>query len=119
MRAKAMAERAVVAASLQHTGCSPSIIYAPGDPYLSLPARMSRLRAIPIPGSGCAGFEPICADDVAGCVLAALPGGTAGARQGPQINTVRPAGRIVWDCVPNLGALERPRDRQTPRRRYW
>ncbi len=79
MRAKAIAERAVLASSLEHTVFAPSIIYAPGDPYLSLLQRMSWLPALPIPGAGTAAFQPICADDVAGCVIAALPGGDAGA----------------------------------------
>ena len=78
MRAKAVAERAVAAAALEHTVFSPSIIYAPGDAYLNLLQRMSWLPAMPIPGSGTAAFEPICADDVAACVMAALPGGEAG-----------------------------------------
>jgi NADH dehydrogenase len=77
MRAKAVAERAVVESGLDHTVFAPSIIYAPGDPYLQLLARMSWLPAMPIPGSGRAGFQPICADDVAACVIAALPGGAA------------------------------------------
>jgi len=77
MRAKAIAERAVVASPLAHTVFAPSIIYAPGDPYLRLLARMSWLPVMPIPGGGDAAFEPICADDVAACVMAALPGGAA------------------------------------------
>jgi uncharacterized protein YbjT (DUF2867 family) len=97
MRAKAVAERAVAASSLEHTVFAPSIIYAPGDPYLNLLARMSWLPVMPIPGSGAAAFEPICADDVAGCVMAALPGGASaaaavGARYelaGPEILTHR------------------------------
>ncbi|HEX4012155.1 MAG TPA: NAD(P)H-binding protein [Solirubrobacteraceae bacterium] len=79
MRAKAIAERAVVASSLAHTVFAPSIIYAPGDPYLQLLARMSWLPIMPIPGAGDALFEPICAADVAACVIAALPGGAADA----------------------------------------
>jgi uncharacterized protein YbjT (DUF2867 family) len=79
MRAKAIAERAVVASALAHTVFAPSIIYAPGDPYLRLLARMSWLPIMPIPGAGDAVFEPICADDVAACVIAALPGGAADA----------------------------------------
>ena len=74
MRAKAVAEGAVAASSLAHTVFAPSIIYAPGDPYLKLLARLSWLPVMPIPGSGAAAFQPICADDVAGCVMAALPG---------------------------------------------
>ncbi len=79
MRAKAIAERAVVESTLQHTVFAPSIIYSPNDPYLRLLQRMSWLPAMPIPGSGRARFQPIWAEDVADCVLAALPGGAAAA----------------------------------------
>jgi uncharacterized protein YbjT (DUF2867 family) len=97
MRAKAIAERAVQASPMEHTVFAPSIIYAPGDPYLNLLQRMSWLPAMPIPGSGSAGFEPISAADVASCVMAALPGGAHGddavnARYelaGPQVLTHR------------------------------
>ena len=75
MRAKALAERAVVESSLEHTVFAPSIVYAPGDPFLALLARMSWLPAMPISGSGEAAFHPIWAEDVADCVIAALPGG--------------------------------------------
>ncbi len=78
MRAKAIAERAVVESTLEHTVFAPSVVYSPGDPYLTLLQRMSWLPVMPIPGSGRAGFEPIWARDVADCVLAALPGGPAG-----------------------------------------
>jgi uncharacterized protein YbjT (DUF2867 family) len=93
MRAKAVAESAVQASSLQHTVFAPSIIYAPGDPYLRLLQRMSHLPVMLIPGSGRAAFQPICADDVAACVMAALGReGTANARYelaGPQTLTHR------------------------------
>jgi NADH dehydrogenase len=79
MRAKAVAERAVEASSLEHTVFAPSIIYAPGDPYLRLLHRMSWLPVMAIPGSGAAAFQPISAADVAACVMAALPGGPAAA----------------------------------------
>jgi uncharacterized protein YbjT (DUF2867 family) len=78
MRAKAVAERAVAQSHLEHTVFAPSIIYSPSDPYLTLLARMAWLPVMPIPGSGQAAFQPIWAEDVAECVLAALPGGTAG-----------------------------------------
>ncbi|MGO9958721.1 MAG: SDR family oxidoreductase [Solirubrobacteraceae bacterium] len=77
MRAKAIAERAVVQSGLQHTVFAPSIVYSPSDPYLTLLQRMSWLPVMPIPGSGRAQFQPIWAEDVADCVLAALPGGIA------------------------------------------
>ncbi len=56
---------------------APSIIYSPSDPYLTLLERMSWLPVMPIPGSGRTPFQPIWAEDVADCVLAALPGGAA------------------------------------------
>src|SRR5205085_3603289 len=80
MRAKAMAERAVVESTLEHTVFAPSIIYSPGDPYLTLLAKISWLPVMPIPGSGKASFQPIWAEDVADCTLATLPGGTAAAQ---------------------------------------
>jgi uncharacterized protein YbjT (DUF2867 family) len=111
LRAKAIAERAVIESSLAHTIFAPSIVYAPNDPYLRLLERMSLLPAMPIPGSGRASFQPIWARDVAGCVLAALPGGSQaeasiGARYelaGPETLTQR---QIVETVLRSLG---RPR----------
>jgi uncharacterized protein YbjT (DUF2867 family) len=75
LRAKAIAERALVESELKHTVFAPSIVYSPGDVYLTLLRRMSLLPVMPIPGSGEAAFQPIWAEDVADCVIAALPGG--------------------------------------------
>jgi NADH dehydrogenase len=75
LRAKAVAERAVVESGLTHTVFAPSIIYSPADDYLRLLRRMSLLPVMPIPGAGKATFQPIWAEDVADCVMAALPGG--------------------------------------------
>ncbi len=75
MRAKAVAERAVIESSMQHTVLAPSLVYAPADPYLRLLRRMSLLPAMAIPGQGRTPFQPIWAQDVADCVVAALPGG--------------------------------------------
>jgi NADH dehydrogenase len=80
MRAKAIAERAVMESSLDHTVFAPSVVYAPGDPYLTLLRRMSLLPVMAIPGSGRTPFQPIWADDVADCVMATLPGGAAADR---------------------------------------
>ncbi len=77
MRAKAIAERAVLDSGLEYTVFAPSIVYSPSDPYLTLLARMSWLPVMPIPGTGEAEFQPIWAEDVADCVMAALPGGPA------------------------------------------
>jgi NADH dehydrogenase len=75
MRAKAVAEKAVMESSMTHTVFAPSIVYAPRDPYLRLLQRLSYLPLMPLPGSGRAPFQPIWAEDVAQCVMAALPGG--------------------------------------------
>jgi uncharacterized protein YbjT (DUF2867 family) len=75
MQAKAVAERALGESSLAHTVFAPGWVYSPSDPFLTLLQRMSLLPVMPIPGSGRATFQPIWAEDVADCVMAALPGG--------------------------------------------
>ena len=72
LRAKALAEEAVRASSIAHTVFAPSIIYAPGDPYLTLLGRLALLPVMPISGAGRAEYQPIWAHDVADCVMAAL-----------------------------------------------
>jgi len=75
MRAKAIAERALVESTLDYTVFAPSMVYSPSDRYITLLERMSLLPVMPIAGAGRAAFQPIWAEDVADCVLAALPGG--------------------------------------------
>jgi uncharacterized protein YbjT (DUF2867 family) len=72
MRAKALAEHAVAESGVPHTIFAPSIVYAPGDVFLTLLERMALLPAVPISGSGRALFQPIWAQDVADCVMTAL-----------------------------------------------
>lgn len=71
-RAKALAEQAVREADLRSTVFSPSIVYAPGDPWLTLLERLALLPAMPVSGRGRAAYQPIWAQDVAACVIAAL-----------------------------------------------
>jgi uncharacterized protein YbjT (DUF2867 family) len=71
-RAKALAQQAVASSPLETTIFRPSIVYAPGDPWLTLLERFSYLPAIPVSGSGQALYQPIWAEDVADCVVAAL-----------------------------------------------
>jgi NADH dehydrogenase len=78
MRAKAIAERALRESSLSSTIFAPSIVYSPSDPFIRLLERMSLLPVMPISGAGRASFQPIWAEDVADCVMAALPGGPRG-----------------------------------------
>ncbi len=111
MRAKALAERALLESTLQATVFAPSMVYSPGDPFITLLERMSLLPAMPILGDGRAAFQPIWAEDVAECVLAALPGGpmaeqAAGARYelaGPETLTYAE----IVNCV--LRSLRRRR----------
>ena len=72
LRAKALAEQAVVESSLRHTIVAPSIVYAPGDKLTTLVGRLALLPVVPLSGHGRARFEPIWADDVADCLIAAL-----------------------------------------------
>jgi NADH dehydrogenase len=71
-RAKALAEEAVVRSSLETAVFRPSIVYTPGDPWLTLLERLSHLPALPVSGSGRALYQPIWAEDVAECVVGAL-----------------------------------------------
>jgi len=76
-RAKALAERAVLASLLDTTVFAPSIVYRPGDPWITLLERFSLLPAVPVSGGGGARYQPIWARDVARCVVAALDGDRA------------------------------------------
>jgi uncharacterized protein YbjT (DUF2867 family) len=72
LRAKALAEQAVREADLRSIVFAPSIVYAPGDPWLTLLERLALLPVMPLSGRGQADFQPIWAQDVADCVIAAL-----------------------------------------------
>jgi NADH dehydrogenase len=74
-RSKALAERAVRDSPLQSTVFAPSIVYRPGDPWITLLQRLSLLPAVPVSGEGDALYQPIWARDVARCVVASLNGG--------------------------------------------
>jgi uncharacterized protein YbjT (DUF2867 family) len=72
LRAKALAEQTVREAELASIVFAPSIVYAPGDPWLTLLERFALLPAMAISGHGRAQFQPIWAEDVAECVASAL-----------------------------------------------
>jgi uncharacterized protein YbjT (DUF2867 family) len=71
-RAKALAEQAVREAGIDSTVFAPSIVYAPGDPWLTLLERLALLPIVPVSGRGRALYQPIWAEDVADCVIASL-----------------------------------------------
>jgi NADH dehydrogenase len=71
-RAKAQAEKAVESSDMETTVFTPSIIYAPGDPWITLLGRLAMLPVVPVAGSGRALYEPIWALDAAGAVMGLL-----------------------------------------------
>ena len=73
-RSKSLAERAVVGSRLSSTVFAPSIVYRPGDPWITLLQRLSILPAMPVSGAGRALYQPIWARDVARCVASSLNG---------------------------------------------
>ena len=53
LRAKALAESAVLASDVRHTVLAPSFVYAPGDPFLTMVERAGMLLpVVPISGRG-------------------------------------------------------------------
>jgi uncharacterized protein YbjT (DUF2867 family) len=81
-RAKALAERAVRESALDATIFAPSVVYAPGDRWLTRLQQLAPLPLTPVSGRGRTVYQPIWANDVADCVLAALraPDGQANLR---------------------------------------
>jgi NADH dehydrogenase len=84
LRAKALAEQALAEARLHSTVFAPSIIYAPGDHWLTLLERLAVLPVMPMSGRGRALYQPIWAEDVADCLIGCLrasagePGASSG-----------------------------------------
>jgi NADH dehydrogenase len=71
-RSKAIAERAVIESPLESIVFAPSIMYRPGDQWITLLQRFALLPVVPISGSGRSRYQPIWARDVARCVVSAL-----------------------------------------------
>jgi NADH dehydrogenase len=98
-RAKALAERAVEESALATTVFSPSIVYSPDDPWVTLLRRMSLLPALPIAGTGRAPYQPIWAGDVADCLIAELDRPPDGHRRfdlaGPETLTYDDIARVA------------------------
>ncbi|HXB14851.1 MAG TPA: NAD(P)H-binding protein [Solirubrobacteraceae bacterium] len=86
LRAKALAEQAVVEADLHSVVFAPSIVYAPGDAWLTLLERLALLPVMPVSGRGEARFQPIWAEDVADCVVASLGDGDGAGADGAAVN---------------------------------
>ena len=97
-RAKALAEKAVVASPLPTTVFAPSIVYDPSDRWVRLMKRLALLPVIPISGAGEALFAPIWAHDVARSVVTSLERDTQSERYelaGPQVMNYDEIARAV------------------------
>ena len=71
-RAKALAATAIEAAEIPTTTLAHSLMYAPGDRHLLWVERLGYLPAVPLVGRGIARTQPIWAEDMADCVIAAI-----------------------------------------------
>jgi NADH dehydrogenase len=71
-RAKALAAQALADTDLEVTTLACSLVYGPHDRRLARLDRLALLPAVPLAGRGGARVQPIWADDVAACALAAL-----------------------------------------------
>jgi uncharacterized protein YbjT (DUF2867 family) len=103
-RAKAVAERAVLAAELDARVVAPSIVYAPGDAWLTLLRRFMHLPWMPVSGSGSARFQPIWAQDAAASAQALVTGSEGDSRHrfelaGPEILTYDEIVSLVMEAA--------------------
>ncbi len=96
-RAKALAEAAVEASTLETTIFAPSIVYDRDDPWVTSMRRLALLPLLPISGSGRALYQPIWAHDVARCVAAAIERNTTGRVElvGPEVLTYEQIARLI------------------------
>jgi uncharacterized protein YbjT (DUF2867 family) len=111
-RAKALAEQAVRESGMHTTVIAPSLVYAPGDRWLTLIERLSLLPVAPISGRGRAVCQPIWAEDVAGCVIAAL--GKGGGADGATHERYELGGPQTMSYNGVLNTVLRSLDRERP-----
>jgi NADH dehydrogenase len=90
LRAKALAEQAVTDAAIESIIFAPSLIYAPGDPFLTLIGRFALVPGVmALSGRGTATYQPIWVEDVVSCVTAALARAEGSATPGGGPHPVR------------------------------
>jgi NADH dehydrogenase len=112
-RAKALAEQAVRESSMRTTVIAPSLVYAPGDRWLTLIERLSLLPVVPVSGRGRAKCQPIWVEDVAGCIVAAL-GEIGGGGDGPAHERYELAGPQTMTYNEVFDTVLRSLDRERP-----
>ena len=76
---------------------APSIVYSPGDPWITLLGRLSLLPALPVSGDGRATYQPVWADDAAAVTTALLNG--RGADGGGRVELAGPEALSYDDIV--------------------
>jgi uncharacterized protein YbjT (DUF2867 family) len=84
LRAKALAEQAVCEAGVRSVVFASSLVYAPGDRWLTLLERLALLPAMPVSGGGRATCQPLWVEDAADCVVGALRASQNGAGEALQ-----------------------------------
>jgi uncharacterized protein YbjT (DUF2867 family) len=101
MRSKALAEQALLAGGVEPVVLAPSIVYSPGDRYMTLLRRLTHLPWVPIAGSGRSSYQPMWVEDAADCAVAAALG------ESPQTRRLELAGPdvLAYDDIVRL-ALE-------------
>ncbi|HEY2478982.1 MAG TPA: NAD(P)H-binding protein [Solirubrobacterales bacterium] len=106
-RAKWVAEQAVESSPLETSVFAPSIVYDHSDPWITLLRRFSFLPVLPVSGEGRAAFQPIWAQDVAECVVAAL----AAEKLEPRYELAGPE-TLTYDEMADLVSLVAGRPRE-------
>jgi NADH dehydrogenase len=97
-RAKALAEQAVEDAGIETVVFTPSIIYSPRDPWITLLGRLAMLPVVPISGGGGAVYEPIWALDAAGAVMSVLEQEPGAANHHRRLELAGPQ-RLTYDDI--------------------
>jgi NADH dehydrogenase len=102
-RAKALAAGAIARSPMTVTTFATSLLYAPGDHYLSRLERLALLPAVPLTGRGGARTQPLWADDAADAVVAALDRQDAVSERfelaGPEVLTHREVVSLVLQAA--------------------
>jgi len=102
-QSKGQAEELVMASHLRWTIFRPSVIFGPGDSFLSLFARLSRLLPVIALAAPDARFAPIFIGDVAHCIVTALDDEVTQMGRydlcGPKIYTLREIVRYVGEVT--------------------
>jgi NADH dehydrogenase len=103
-RAKAMGEKAVLAAKPDAVIVRPSIMFGPEDDFFNKFAAMARLSpALPLVGGGATKYQPVFVGDVAEAIARAVDGeakgGTVYEAGGPEVRTFKELMQYVLDTT--------------------